>query len=253
MGTGVNTLFKALLNHPGFKSLDFSKWKVFVAGGMALELSVQKRWRSVTNSRLIEGYGLTEASPVVCCSRLDSPREGFSGFPFPSTEVRVCNDKGLELGFEQEGELEIRGPQVMEGYYRREEETRQVLNPEGWLKTGDIAKISKEGLIQILGRKKELINISGLKVYPIEVEEALLSFDGVKEAVVVPALNAEGEEAVKAFVVKDTEDLFMEELRSHCRGHLASYKIPKRIEFVKSLPKNAMGKPLRRFFKNRPL
>ena len=251
IGTGINTLFKALLAHPQFKNLNSSKWKLFISGGMSLEPAVQKMWQSVTKSHLIEGYGLTEASPVVCCNRLDKPCEGFAGLPFPSTQVRIVNEKGQELGIDEEGELEVRGPQVMEKYYKREEETQMVLNSEGWLKTGDIAKVNREGLIQIIDRKKDMINISGLKVYPIEVEEVLLSFKKVKEAAVVMAKDENNAEIVKAFVVKHSDDLSEEELKSHCKQHLSTYKIPKQIVFTPEIPKNIIGKPLRRLLRSR--
>ena len=250
IGTGVNTLFKTLLSQPQFKKLDFSKWKFFISGGMSLESSVQKLWQSVTNSRLVEGYGLTEASPVVCCNRLDKPSEGFAGLPLPSTQVRIVDEKGQELGINQEGELEVRGPQVMEKYYKQEEETKIVLSSEAWLKTGDIAKVNKEGLVQIMDRKKDMINISGLKVYPNEIEGVLLSFEKVKEAAVVPAKDEKGAEIAKAFVVRNAEALSEDELKSHCKKHLAPYKVPKQIVFTQEIPKSIIGKPLRRLLKS---
>ena len=250
IGTGINTLFKSLLTQPQFKKLDFSKWKLFVSGGMSLEPSVQKLWQSVTNSLLIEGYGLTEASPVVCCNRLDKPSEGFAGLPLPSTQVRIVDEKGQELGINEEGELEVQGPQVMNKYYKQEEETKMVFSPDAWLKTGDIAKVNPEGLIQIIDRKKDMINISGLKVYPNEIEEVLLSFKEVKEAAVVPAKDEEGAEIVKAFVVRNTKSLNEEKLKSYCKNHLAPYKIPKQIVFTQEIPKSLIGKPLRRLLKD---
>ncbi len=252
LGTGVNTLFKALLAQPQFKKLDFSQWKFFISGGMPLEPAVQKMWQSRTSSYLVEGYGLTEASPVVCCNRLDKPSEGFAGFPLPSTQIRIMDEAGREMGIGQEGELEARGPQVMDGYYKRKEESQTALGPGGWLKTGDIAKISPEGLVQIIDRKKDMINISGLKVYPIEVEEALLALKEVKDAAVVMAKDKNNEEAVKAFVVKNAEELTEEDLKSHCKKHLSPYKIPKRFVFTQQIPKNIIGKPLRRLLKDSP-
>ena len=249
IGSGVNTLFKALLNHPKFKDLNFSSWKIFVAGGMALNSSVQKQWESTTKSLLVEGYGLTEASPVVCCNRLDKSISGYAGFPCPSTEVRVTDENGKELGIDEEGELEVRGPQVMKGYFKQEEETKNVFTEDGWLKTGDIAKVSKEGLVKIMDRKKDMINISGLKVYPNEIEEVLLSCTQVKEAAVVSAKDETGTEIVKAFIVKGTETLNEDEIRSHCKKYLTSYKIPKQIIFTQEIPKSVIGKPLRRLLK----
>ena len=250
-GTGVNTLFKSLLSHPDFKNLKFKSWKIFVAGGMSVEISIQKLWKSITNSPLIEGYGLTEASPIVCCNRLDKAHLGYAGFPFPSTEIRITDEKGQQVGIGEEGELEVRGPQVMVKYYNKEEETKKILTEDGWLKTGDIVKLNQEGLIQIIDRKKDMINISGLKVFPNEVEEVLLSFKEVKEAAVVPANNDKGEEIVKAFVVKNTETLTEEEIKSHCKKHLAPYKIPKQVQFIKEIPKSVIGKPLRRVLKDK--
>ena len=249
-GTGVNTLFKALLLYPKFKNLNFNSWKVFVAGGMSLETSVQKLWKSTTKSFLIEGYGLTEASPIICCNRLDKTYSGYAGFPFPSTEIRVIDETGKELGVDELGELEVRGPQVMEKYYKQEEESKKVFTQDAWLKTGDIVRVNQEGLIQIIDRKKDMINISGLKVYPSEVEEVILSSEKVKEAAVVPAKNEQGSEIVKAFVVKNKEELDTKELKSYCKKHLAPYKVPKQIEFTKEIPKNIIGKPLRKFLKD---
>ncbi len=250
IGTGVNTLFKGLLSHPKFKDINFNSWKIFVAGGMSVEVPVQELWKSTTNSLLIEGYGLTEASPIVCCNKLDKVSLGYAGFPFPETKIRVRNEKGQLVGIDEEGELEVYGPQIMKGYYQQEEETKKVLTEDGWLKTGDIVKVNQEGLIQIIDRKKDMINISGLKVYPNEVEEVLLSHKDVKEAAVVPAKDNTGTEIVKAFVIKNTESLNEEELRTYCKKHLAPYKIPKQVQFISEIPKSVIGKPLRRFLKD---
>ena len=246
VGTGVNTLFKALLKQNQFKNLDFSHWKLFIAGGMSLESSVQKMWQSITQSSLVEGYGLTETSPVVCVNRLDKPAQGFAGYPLPSTEIRIKNEQGQELGIDQKGELEVRGPQVMEKYYKQDKETQLVLDKEAWLKTGDIAKVNSEGLIQIIDRKKDMINISGLKVYPNEVEDVLAGFKKIQESAVVSGKDRQGMEIVKAFVIKRQSDLSEKELISYCKKHLAPYKVPKQIEFVDHIPKSIIGKPLRR-------
>ena len=248
-GAGVNSLFKALLSLPQFRSLDFSKCKFFVAGGMSLETSVQKQWKEITGVPLIEGYGLTEASPVVCCNSLQNPEEGgYIGFPLPSTEIRVVNEQGEEQPIGTEGELEVKGPQVMRGYHQKEQETQNVLQA-GWLKTGDIAVINEKGLVKIKDRKKDMINVSGFNVFPNEVEEALCLHDSVKEAAVVGVKDPHSKESVKAFVVKKITSLSEEELKMYCRKHLTSYKIPKTIEFVKEIPKTNIGKPLRRSFK----
>ena len=249
VGTGVNTLFKVLLESEHFRKLDFSRMKLFIAGGMSLESSVQKDWQSVTCSSLVEGYGLTEASPVVCVGRLDQPVAGFAGYPLPSTEIRIVNEEGRELGVNQEGELEVKGPQVMKEYYKQSEETQSIFSEEGWLKTGDIAKVSVEGLLQIIDRKKDMINISGLKVYPNEVEEVLSAFHKVRESAVVAGRNEKGVEFARAFIVRKDKTLHQEELISYCKKNLASYKIPKEFVFTQEIPKNLIGKALRRFLK----
>ena len=253
VGTGVSALFKALLKNPQFKRLDFSACKFFVSGGMPLEASVQKQWREITGSPLIEGYGLTEASPAVCCSPLQpnskEAEEGYIGCPLPSTEIRIVDEEGRELPAGEEGELEVRGPQVMKGYHQREKETREAFSPGGWLKTGDIAAVSEKGMVKIKDRKKDMIIVSGFNVYPSEVEEALSLHEEVKEAAVVGAWSESSGEAVKAFVARAGDSLTKEALKSHCRALLAPYKVPRIIEFVEEIPKTNLGKPLRRAFK----
>ncbi|MCY4512176.1 MAG: AMP-binding protein [Bdellovibrionales bacterium] len=250
-GVGVNSLFKALLQRPSLRQLDFSKCKFFVAGGMSLEPSVQKQWKELTGVPIIEGYGLTEASPVVCCNSLQNPEEeGHIGFPLPSTEIRIINEQGTEQPIGKEGELEVRGPQVMQGYYQKAQETKNVFQ-NGWLKTGDIALINEKGLIKIKDRKKDMIIVSGFNVYPNEVEEVINLHEAVRESAVVGKQNASSvNEEVKAFVVKKELSLTEEDLKLHCRKLLAPYKIPKTIEFVENIPKTNIGKPLRRAFKN---
>lgn len=249
VGTGVNTLFKALLAHKKFKSIKKSQLKIFVSGGMALDPSVREKWESLTKGFLVEGYGLTEASPVVSVDRLDSQKDNSSGYPLPSTDIRIVDENDKELEINQAGELEIKGPQVMQGYYKQEEETKKVLSPEGWLKTGDLAKINPRGGIEILGRKKELINISGLKVYPREVENFLSLHPKVKECAVAGRRGKEGNEIVKAYIVKKHDSLTQEEVLSYCKKHLAPYKIPKQVVFQKSFIKSAVGKALKRTLK----
>ena len=241
---GVNTLFKALLNHPEFKKINFSDLKFSVAGGMALEHQVQKQWLEQTKTSIIEGYGLTEASPVVCCNPIENPRDGFIGLPLPSTDVRVVNTKG-EISIDKEGELEVKGPQVMKGYLDNLTETNKVLSPDGWLKTGDIALIDSEGFLKILDRKKDIIIVSGFNVYPNEVENVLLNHKKVQEVVIVGIKDEKSSEAVKAFIVKKESQLEKKELIDYCRTQLAAYKIPKEIEFVKEIPKTIIGKPVR--------
>ena len=244
--TGVNTLFKAMMENPKFKTLDFSPLKFSIGGGMALEKTIQEKWRRLTNSPLVEGYGLTEASPVVCCNDLKNPREGFAGLPFPSTEVRIVNEEGEELPVGKKGELEIRGPQIMQAYYRQPEETKKTLSPEGWLKTGDMAVINSEGLIKIVDRKKDMINVSGFSVSPNEVEEVIKSLPEVGDAAVIAIPHEKSGEIPKAFVMKKEETLTKEKILSHCKTNLSSYKVPKVIEFIDTIPKNLLGKPLRK-------
>ena len=249
VGTGVNTLFKALLSHKTFKSIKKKQLKTFVSGGMALNPSIREKWEAITQGFLVEGYGLTEASPVVCVDRLDCQKDNSSGYPLPSTEVRVVDDNNKELETNQVGELEVKGPQVMQGYYKHEEETKKVLNSEGWLKTGDLAKINPRGGIEILDRKKELINISGLKVYPREVEELLSLHPKIKEIAIIGRLDKKGEKIVKAYIVKKQDSLSKEEVISYCKQNLAPYKIPKEIIFYKSFIKSSVGKPLKYLLK----
>ena len=252
VGIGVDRLFKALLENPKFRALDFSGWKIFIAGGTALSPDTQRLWREVTKSRLLEGYGLTEASPVVTCPRLDRDHQGTVGLPLPGTEVRILDEKGGELGVGREGELAVRGPQVMKGYLETGEEAPRDFAKPAWLKTGDMAKLTEQAHVKILGRKKDMINVSGFKLYPLELERALMSFEKVSEAVLVPVKDSRGQEAVKAFIVPRKAPFPVEELQTYCRKIMAPYKVPKHIEFVGCIPKNLMGKPLRGQLKNRP-
>ena len=249
VGTGVNTLFKALVLHKKFKSIKKSQLKIFVSGGMALDPSVREKWESMTKGFLVEGYGLTEASPVICVDRLDGQKDNSSGYPLPSTEVRIVGEDNNELQINQVGELEVKGPQIMQGYHKQKEETKKVLSSSGWLKTGDLAKINPRGGIEILDRKKDLINVSGLKVYPREVEELLSLHPKVREVAIVGRRNKQKEEIVKAYIVKKQDSLTKKEILSYCKKNLAPYKIPKEISFQKSFIKNAVGKPLKRTLK----
>lgn len=248
-GLGINTLFKSFLKEPKFKLIDFSHLKFFFSGGMTLENFVHKKWRNVTKTPIIEIYGLTEAC-IVACNDPKNPREDFIGLPLPSTNIRIINKYGKERPLEQEGELEVKGPETMKAYWRQKKETRNVLSPEGWLKTGDIAKINKKGFLQLRGRIKDMINISGFKVYPTEVEEVLYLHKKIKEAVVIGVKrDSSSQEFVKAFIVKTEDSLSIEELKAHCRKYLTAYKIPKFIEFKENLPKSAVGKILRKKLK----
>lgn len=245
--TGVNTLFNALLNHPEFAQLNFSRLRVTVAGGMALQGAVARRYQEVTGTPCVEGYGLTEASPVVCCNPIQGePQEGSIGLPLPSTDVKICDEKGNELALGDEGELYVQGPQVMRGYWQRADETEKVLTHDGWLRTGDVAKLDEQGYVRIVDRKKDMILVSGFNVYPNEVEAVIAEYPGVVEVGVIGVPDEKSGEAVKAYVVCKDPEVSAEAIIAHCRKELTSYKIPRWVEFRKELPKTNVGKILRR-------
>jgi long-chain acyl-CoA synthetase len=244
--TGVNTLFNALLGQPGFAALDFSRLKISVAGAMALQTSVAERWRAVTRSPIVEGYGLTEASPVVCCNPIDgTDRTGTIGLPFPSTDLRIVDAAGAETPRGEPGELQVRGPQVMRGYWQHPEETAQVLT-DGWLSTGDIAHIDADGFVRIVDRKKDMIKVSGFNVYPTEIEDVVAGHPAVLEVAAVGVSDDRTGQAIKLFVVKRTPELTAEVLIDFCRTKLTAYKVPRLVEFRNELPKTNVGKILRR-------
>lgn len=244
--TAVSTLLNALMNQPGFEKIDFSGVKVTVAGAMALQRAVAERWKQTTKSAVIEGFGLTEASPVVCCNPVDgSDRIGTIGLPFPSTDIKLVNDDGVEVAGGQPGELVIAGPQVMKGYWKRDDETQRVLR-EGWLYTGDVAQMDGDGFFRIVDRKKDMILVSGFNVYPNEVEDVVARHPGVAEVGAIGVPDEKSGEVVKIVVVKKNPSLTSEELIAFCREHLAGYKIPKVVEFRSELPKTPVGKVLRR-------
>ena len=244
--TGVNTLFNALLNHPAFASLDFRCLKLSVAGAMALQTAVAERWRTLTRSPIVEGYGLTEASPVVCCNPIDGTEKvGTIGLPFPSTEIRIVDASGAEVPAGQPGELCVRGPQVMRGYWKQPEETARVLEG-GWLATGDIAQIDPEGFVRIVDRKKDMIKVSGFNVYPNEIEDVVAGHPAVLEVAAIGVPDERSGQAVKLFVVRRTPDLTAESLIDFCRTQLTPYKVPRQVEFRDQLPKTNVGKILRR-------
>ena len=247
--TGVNALFKLLLNQKEFNRIDFSSLKYCIAGGSAVEQSVHDQWLKTTKTPLTEGYGLTEASPVVSCNLLDRQKIKTCGLPFPSTHVRVVNSKGEELPLGAVGEVQVQGPQVMQGYWSKKEETKNVLDEKGWLSTGDIGKIDENGYITLLDRKKDMILVSGFNVYPNEIEDILSQHFKVKTAAVIGVSDEHSGEAPKAFIVKKDESLTKEELLSFCKKELTGYKIPKHIEFRQSLPLSPVGKVLRRKLK----
>ncbi|SDH64969.1 long-chain-fatty-acid--CoA ligase [Propionivibrio dicarboxylicus] len=245
--TGVNTLFNALLNHPKFAELDFSRVKVTLGGGAAVQRGVAERWKKLTGLTLMEGYGLTEASPVAAINPFHGTEyTGAIGLPVPSTEVAIRDDSGNDVALGERGELCLRGPQVMKGYYRQPEETANVMTPDGFLRTGDIAVMDERGFIRIVDRKKDMILVSGFNVYPNEIEDVLAMHDGVVEAAAIGVPDERTGETVKIFVVRRDASLTPKELLRHCREFLTGYKVPSQIEFRTELPKTNVGKILRR-------
>ncbi|MDA5494414.1 long-chain-fatty-acid--CoA ligase FadD [Yersinia intermedia] len=244
--TGVNTLFNALLNNEEFTKLDFSTLRLSVGGGMPVQKAVAERWEKLTGKHLLEGYGLTECSPLVTGNPYDLKHySGSIGLPVPSTDVRLINDEGNEVGLGEPGELWVRGPQVMLGYWQRPDATDEVLK-DGWLATGDIATLDEQGFLRIVDRKKDMILVSGFNVYPNEIEDVVALHSKVLESAAVGVPNEVSGETVKLFVVKKDASLTPEELLTHCRRYLTGYKVPKIVEFRDELPKSNVGKILRR-------
>jgi long-chain acyl-CoA synthetase len=244
--TGVNTLYNGLLNTPGFAQLDFSGLKASIGGGMAVQRPVAERWQKVTGTRLLEGCGLTECCPLVTVSPYDiDGYNGSIGLPAPSTDIKLVDDDGNEVPPGEPGEMLVKGPQVMLGYLNRPEETAKVLK-DGWLYTGDIARMDEEGFFYIVDRKKDMILVSGFNVYPNEIEEVVAMHDKVLEVAAVGVPNEATGEAVKLFIVKKDASLNEQEIIQHCRQHLTGYKVPKLVEFRTELPKTNVGKILRR-------
>jgi len=244
--TGVNTLFNALINHKNFETVDFSNLKVTVGGGMAVQRSVAEAWQKITGCQLSEGYGMTESSPVVSVNPLDDTgRIGTIGIPVPSTDVRIVDRQGNILANNQAGELQVKGPQVMKGYYNRPEDTKKTV-VDGWLCTGDVAMIDDDGFMRIVDRKKDMILVSGFNVYPNEVEEVVAAHPKVLECAAIGLPDEKSGEIVKIFVVRKDKSLKEKELIEYCRGELTAYKVPKQVEFRKELPKTNVGKILRR-------
>ena len=249
--TGVNTLFNALLNNPEFAKLDFSTMNVTLGGGMAVQAPVAERWMKVTGNPLIQAYGLTETSPAATINPLDQQVfNGSIGLPISSTEVSVRDDNGHEVQLMQVGEICIRGPQVMTGYWQRPEETELVLGPDGFLRTGDMGYMDKDGYVFVVDRKKDMILVSGFNVYPNEVEEAVAMHTGVIEVAAIGVADEHSGEAVKIFVVRKDPMLTETMLIEHCRTVLTGYKLPKHVEFRDDLPKTNVGKILRRALKD---
>lgn len=245
--TGVNTLFNGLLNTPGFADLDFSRLHLSLGGGMAVQRSVAERWKKTTGVTLAEAYGLTETSPAACINPLDLKEyNGSIGLPIPSTYVQIRAEDGTVLPVGEAGELCIKGPQVMKGYWGQPEETAKVLDAEGWLRTGDIAKMDANGYVYIVDRKKDMILVSGFNVYPNEIEDIVMHHPGVAEVAAVGVEDEHSGEVVKLFVVRKDPSLTVEALKEYCRENLTGYKRPKQIEFRDALPKTNVGKILRR-------
>jgi long-chain acyl-CoA synthetase len=244
--TGVNTLFNGLLNTPGFKDLDFSHLKMSLGGGMAVQRPVAERWEKITSTRLLEGYGLTECSPMVTLSPYNQESyNGTIGLPASSTNIRLVKDDGSDAGHGEAGEMWVKGPQVMRGYYNRPDATDEILK-EGWLATGDIASMDEAGFFKIVDRKKDMIIVSGFNVFPNEIEEVVMMHEGVLEAAAIGVPHEINGETVKIFVVKKQNDLDEKSLIDHCRKNLTNYKVPKLVEFRDELPKTNVGKILRR-------
>lgn len=245
--TGVNTLYNALLNRSEINTVDFSHLKIALGGGMAVQKSVAERWKALTGSILLEAYGLTETSPAVCINPVTlQDFNGMIGLPIPSTEVSIRDMEGNELEVGEEGELWVRGPQVMQGYWQRPDETAKVMPGEGWLRTGDVAVIDEQGFVKLVDRLKDLVLVSGFNVYPNEVEDILAAHPKILEAGVIGMADEHSGEVVKAFVVKKDDSLTQEDIRAYCREELSAYKCPKQIVFVESLPKSNVGKILRK-------
>ena len=244
--SGVNTLFNALNNTPEFATLDFSALRVAVGGGAAVQTEVANRWREITGSPLVEGYGLTEASPVVCINPFHAPKTGTVGLPLPSTDVTIRDDAGKALPVGEAGEVWVRGTQVMLGYWQRPDETAHVLTADGWLKTGDIGAFDAEGFLTLLDRKKDMINVSGFKVFPNEVEDVVMQHPSVLEAAVIGVPDVRTGQGVKLFVVKRDPALTKVELSKFLHDRLTGYKRPTIIEFRDALPKSNIGKILRK-------
>ena len=242
--TGVNTMFATLLNTPGFAELDFSALRLTIGGGMAVQEAIAREWQAVTGKPIVQAYGLTETSPAATINPLDSAGfNGSIGLPIPSTAVRICDDDGKDTEL---GEICIRGPQVMEGYWRNQEETQKVMLPGGWFRTGDIGRMDEQGFVYIEDRKKDMILVSGFNVYPNEIEGIAVEMDCVLEAAAIGIPDEKSGEAIKLFVVRSNTSVTEDDVLAHCRASLTRYKMPQAVEFRDELPKTNVGKILRR-------
>ncbi len=245
--TGVNTLFASLLNTPGFDKLDFSSLRWTIGGGMAVQNVVSKNWEKVTGQPILQAYGLTETSPAAIINPINFEEfTGSIGLPISSTEVMICDDDGTQLPIGDLGEICIKGPQVMKGYWEKPDETKKVLSSDGWLKTGDMGRMDQDGFIFIEDRKKDMILVSGFNVYPNEIEGVVAEMDDVLEVAAIGKESPDSGEIVKLFVVKKNPELSDSEIYEHCKKNLTAYKVPKEIEYRDELPKTNVGKILRR-------
>ena len=248
--SGLNTLYNALANAPGIETVDFSQMVFAVSGGMATQEVVARKWKQVTGQPIVEGYGLSETSPVVCANRLDIEEfTGTIGYPLPSTDISVRSADGAVLPPGERGELCVKGPQVMAGYWQRPDETAKVMTADGYFRTGDVAVVLPDGQVKIVDRMKDMVLVSGFNVYPNEVEEVIVKHPGVVEAAVIGLPDEHSGEAVVAYVVRRDPSLTTDELRKFCRENMTGYKVPRRIEFRETLPKTNVGKVLRRALK----
>ncbi|MCG2586875.1 long-chain fatty acid--CoA ligase [Massilia sp. TS11] len=251
MFPAVNTLYNALLNHPDFASVDFSGLKISNGGGMAVQQAVNDKWHALTKTHIIEGYGLSETAPVATCNRADlTAFSGTIGLPIPNTDIAILDDDGQPLPIGQAGEIAIRGPQVMAGYWNRPDETAKVMTPDGFFKSGDVGVMDADGYVKIVDRKKDMILVSGFNVYPNEIEGVVASHPGVLECACIGVPDEYSGEAVKLFVVKKDPTLSAEQLMDFCKENLTGYKKPKYIEFRTELPKTNVGKILRRMLRD---
>lgn len=251
---GLNTLFVALCNDEGFRALDFSKFKVTLSGGMALQLATAERWKQVTGCDICEGFGMTETSPVATVNPISNIQLGTIGIPVPSTLCKVIDEDGNELPLGERGELCVKGPQVMKGYWQRQDATDEILDAEGWLKTGDIAIIQEDGFLRIVDRKKDMILVSGFNVYPNELEDVMAAMPGVQQCAAIGVPDEKSGEAIKVFLVKAAgSSLTEEDVKGQMRSNLTAYKVPKYVEFRDSLPTTNVGKILRRELRDEEL
>ncbi len=244
--TGVNTMFAALMNTPSFKDVDFSHLRVCIGGGMAVQPAVAKDWKQATGNTILQGYGLTETSPAAIVCRLDEEFTGTIGLPIPSTEVMITGEDGNALPIGEIGEICIKGPQVMEGYWQRPADTSDVMLPGGWLRTGDVGRMDDDGYIFIEDRKKDMILVSGFNVYPNEIENVVVEMEGILEAAAIGIPDERSGESVKVFAVRTDESVTEQDVLEYCRKNLTGYKRPRTVEFRDDLPKTNVGKILRR-------